>query len=71
MTNYTTKLPKLCRAIKGVDTSLMGASLFCRNIKNATGIRKIVSDNMVTKFEGAQFGAARLFTCTPCQIPIR
>jgi predicted DNA-binding ribbon-helix-helix protein len=61
---YITKLPKLCRAIKGVDTSLKGACLFWRNIKNATVIRKIVFDNVVKKFEDSQLGAARLFICT-------
>jgi len=44
---------------------------FWRNIKNATGIQKIVFDNVVTKFEDAQFAAARLFICTPRQIPVR
>ena len=48
--NYTTKLPKLCGATKGVGTSLKGACPFRRNIKNAAGIRKIVFDNVATKF---------------------
>jgi len=64
--NYITKLPKLCGATKGVDTSLKGACPFHRNIKDATGIRKIVFGNVVTKFEDAQF-----FICTPRQIPVR
>jgi hypothetical protein len=61
----------LCRAIKGVDMSLKGACPFSRNIKNVTGIWKIVFDNVVTKSENAQFGAARVFIFTPLQIPVR
>jgi hypothetical protein len=69
--NYITKLRRLCRAIKEVDMSLKGACPFWRNIKNATGIWKIVFDNAVTKLEDAEFGAARLFISTPRQIPAR
>ena len=32
---------------------------------------KTVFDNVVTKFEDAQFGAARLFICIRRQIPVR
>jgi hypothetical protein len=50
--NYSTKTRKLWGAIQGVDTNLKGACPFWRNIKNATGIRKIVFNIVVTKFEG-------------------